>query len=215
MLLFADETTGMGSRFVLLAVKLLAIGGGFFFGRLVGLLSARALNRWVFAKKAPETIHRLCGIVAGVIGAILVALFVFGEGGGLFGSGKGDGDGTNPPVAKDKVKGKTETPEPKEPPKKPPEKLKPPEPKPTPGDMRVAILGGSDVRDGKFYLIESDPEPRTFEQLREAVQRWRDERKDALVLVFRFQGTELGESNTEMKKLKAWVQDAKIQNRFE
>lgn len=214
--LFAEGLTGMGERLAVLGIKCLAVGGGFLFGYVIGLIVARALNRWVFASKAPEALKKLCGLISGVVFAILVAIVVFGEGGGgLFGSGQGTGDGTNPPVEKDKAKEKTDPPEQKEPPKKPPEKLKPPDPKPTAGDMRVAILSGSDVRDSKFYLIETDPEPRTFEQFKEAVRRRREERKDALVLVFRFSGEPLGESNTELKRLKAWVQDEKLLNRFE
>jgi hypothetical protein len=216
MLLFADGVTGMGERLAVLAIKCLAVGGGFLFGYVIGLLVAKALNRWAFASKAPDTLKRLCGIVSGVLCAILVAVVVFGEGGGgLFGSGKGTGDGDGPPAAKDKDKGAPEPPEPKEPPKKPPEKQKPPDPKPTPGDLRVSILSGTDVKDGRFYSIEGDAAPKAFDEFCAAILARRKEAKTELTLVFRFQSEPLSENHPAVRRVVAWVSEQKLLNRFE
>jgi hypothetical protein len=216
MLLFAEGVTGMGERLAVLAIKFLAVGGGFLFGYLIGLLVARALNRWVFASKAPEALKKLCALVSGVLFAVLVAIVVFGEGGGgLFGSGKGAGDSNDPPSAKDKDKGKTEPPEVKEPPKKPPEKLKPPEPKPTPGDLRVSILSGTDVKDGRFYLVEGDAAPKSFDEFRDAIVARRKEAKAELTIVFRFQSEPLSENHPAVRRAVSWVNEAKLLNRFE
>jgi len=218
MLLFADGVTGMGERLAVLAIKCLAVGGGFLFGYLVGHLVARALNRWVFASKAPETLKKLCALISGVLFAVLVAIVVFGEGGGgLFGSGKGTGDGDAPPVAKDKDKDKSKTdpPEQKEPPKKPQDKLKPPDPKPTPGDLRVSILSGTDVRDGRFYQIEGDAAPKTFDEFRDAITARRKEAKAELTIVFRFQSEPLSENHPAVRRAVSWVNEVKLLNRFE
>lgn len=216
MLLFADGLTGMGERLAVLAIKCLAVGGGFLFGYLVGHLVARALNRWVFASKAPEALKKLCALISGVLFAILVAIVVFGEGGGgLFGSGTGAGD--SPPVVtdKDKEKSKTNPPEQKEPPKKPPEKLKPLDPKPTPGDLRVSILSGTDVKDGRFYLVEGDAAPKSFDEFRDAITVRRKEAKAELTIVFRFQSEPLSENHPAVRRAVAWVNEVKLLNRFE
>jgi hypothetical protein len=214
-LLFAEGVTGMGERLAVLAIKFLAVGGGFLFGYVIGLIVARALNRWVFASKAPEALKKLCALISGVLFAVLVAIVVFGEGGGgLFGSGKGTGEGDAPPVAKDKDKNKTEPPESKEPPKKPPEK-KPPEPKPTPGDLRVSILSGTDVKDGRFYQIEGDAAPKSFDEFRDAILARRKEAKAELTIVFRFQSEPLSENHPAVRRAVSWVNEVKLLNRFE
>jgi hypothetical protein len=206
----------MGERLAVLAIKFLAVGGGFLFGYVVGLIVARALNRWVFASKASEALKKLCALISGVLFAILVAIVVFGEGGGgLFGSGKGTGDSSAPPSAKDKDKTKTEPPEPKEPPKKPPEKLKPPDPKPTPGDLRVSILSGTDVKDGRFYQIEGDAAPKSFDEFRDAILARRKEAKAELTIVFRFQSEPLSENHPAVRRAVSWVNEVKLLNRFE
>lgn len=215
MLLFADGVTGMGERLAVLAIKCLAVGGGFLFGYLVGHLVARALNRWVFASKAPETLNKLCALISGVLFAILVAIVVFGEGGGgLFGSGQGTSDGTNPPVEKDKDKNKAQPPEVKEPPKKPQDKVKPPDPKPTPGDLRVSILSGTDVKDGRFYQIEGDA-PKSFDEFRDSILARRKEAKAELTIVFRFQSEPLSENHPAVRRVVTWVNEQKLLNRFE
>lgn len=156
-----------------LVVKGLAVGGGFLVGYFLGAAVAWALDRWVFARKAPPQAKKAVAFVAGVAVAVLLAMILFGEGGnGLFGRG---GDSSN-------QKGATpddgkQAPQPQQ--KKDDEKKDqtPPKvaPKPTPGDLHVTILGGNDVTadsqgNGRFYLFEGDPAPKTFEEFKEAVE---------------------------------------------
>ncbi len=216
MFLFADAVTGMGERLAVLVIKLLAVGGGFLFGYLIGLLVARALNRWAFASKAPEALKKLCALVSGVLFAVLVAIVVFGEGGGgLFGSGKGTGDGTDPPSATDKDKGTTEPPEVKEPPKKPPEKLKPPDPKPTPGDLRVTVLAGAEVRDGRFYLFDGDAQPKTLAEFKDAILARQKEGKPLKDVYYRFRADALSAEHPAIRGPQLWLDTLKVSFRPE
>lgn len=214
-MLFAEGVTGMGERLAVLAIKFLAVGGGFLFGYVIGLLVARALNRWVFASKAPETLKKLCALVSGVVFAILVAIVVFGEGGGgLFGSGKGTGDGDTPPIAKDKDKNKAEPVEPKEPPKKPPEK-KPPEAKPTPDDLRVTVLAGAEVRDGRFYLFDGDAQAKTFAEFKSAIEARKKEGKPLKDVYYRFRADALSPEHPAIRGPQVWLDTLKVSFRPE
>jgi hypothetical protein len=181
--------SGAGEKLAALAVKCLAVAGGFLVGYFLGGVIAWALDRWVFAHKAPEPLKKSVAIVCGIALAILVALIVFGEGGsGLFGGGgQGEGKGA---TSTDKD-GKT-------PPVPPPDKepvppIKPIDPGPTkPADalIRVTILGGKDVPEGeRFYLTDDDPKPKTFEELKEAVLARKEKEKGTVALSVHFRPT--------------------------
>ncbi|HEY1190896.1 MAG TPA: hypothetical protein VGE74_24910 [Gemmata sp.] len=213
--LFADGfASGASNKLAEFVIKGLAVGGGFLLGYFLGGFVAWALDRWVFAHRAPAQLKRLCALLGGVALAIAVALIVFGSGGGgLFGGGgPGDAKGTAgedkgqqpPPVA------------PKEETKSPPPKIEPKvDVKPTPGDVRISILGGADVRDGKFYIIGTDPTPRTLDELKKAIADRPKEPGQEVVLVFRFAKEPLSDSHPEMKRLSAWVKETKLLSRFE
>lgn len=200
-----------------LVVKGLAVGGGFLVGYFLGTAVAWALDRWAFAHKAPPQLKKVVALVAGVALAVVVALILFGEGGnGLFGrGGEGDQKGATPDEGKKAPEPRPEEPKEKEPPK--PKVV----PKPTPGDIRVAILGGDEVkegpnREGRFYLVEGNPEPMTLTQLKKFVDQRREiNAKAEPVLIFRFRDIPLTPTQPEMQKLTAWLQEAKILNRFE
>ncbi len=215
--LFADALgSGLSGKVAGYAIKALAVGGGLLVGYALGIGVAWALDRWVFAHKAPPQLKKLCGLLAGVALAILVALIVFGEGGGgLFGGGSGgDSKGTPTPTEKGKEPPAPVTP--KEDVKVPPKvEPKPPDPKATPSDVRIAILSGADVRDDKFYVIDPDPAPKTFEELKTVIDARRASAKNEPALVLRYAKEPLSDSHPEMKRLSAWVKEAKLTSRFE
>ena len=213
--LLADGiVSGAGERVAAFAVKCLAVAGAFLVGYLLGGAIAWALDRWAFAKKAPDPLKKTVAVASAVALALLVALVVFGDGGsGLFGGGGGDGKGT-PSQTDDK--GKAPAPEPKKieaPPKKDETPKAPP--KPTPGDVRVTILAGEDVKEGKFYVLEGEAAPKTFEELKTAVAARRAGAEHDLTLIFRFRGASLSPTHPDMQRLTAWLKEAKLLNRFE
>ena len=147
------------------AVNILAIGGAFLLGQW---LTAVAL--WFLAPKSPPGLRRGCRLIGGTALAVLVAIIVFGHGQGwtLFGGGgagisKGNGpteqkgDGTGPATV-----------------------TVPTQPSPTPPTttatgptVRITILGGTDVKDERFYRLDADP-ARTFTELTTALDGRRE-----------------------------------------
>ena len=210
--------SGLGEKFAGYVIKGLAVAGAFLIGYFLGHVVAWAMDRWLFAHKAPDQLKKAISLLAGVALAVLVALIVFGEGGsGLFGSGGGDGQGKGQPTpAADGKTAPTPTPEPKEIPT-PPKPDEPPKvaPKPTPGDVRVAILAGDEVKEGRFYVVDDDPAPKTFEEFKQAITARRAAKKAELTVVFRFKTAPLSDNHPAVRRVVAWVNEAKLLNRFE
>jgi hypothetical protein len=148
---------------------------------------------------------------------LLVALIVFGDGGnGLFGRGGGTGDGKSTQTQDD---GKGKAPEVPVEPKKdnqPPKKddVKPPV-TPMAGDIRVAILGGDEVKDGRFYQFDDDPMPKTFEEFKDVINARRKSAKGDLRILFRFKKEPLSDNHPAVRRVVDWVNQEKLTNRFE
>ncbi len=206
--------SGLADKVAGYAIKGLAVAGGFLIGYFLGGVVAWGLDRWVFAKKAPDQLKKAVALVAGVALAILVALIVFGEGGnGLFGGGsQGDGKGTATPEAK----GKPEPSQPVVPPKKDevptPKPIDPVAPsKPADTIIRVTILGGSDVPgDERFYVVEDGPKPKTFAELKEAVTARKQKEKGTVGLSITFRPTNapsLDPVHYSISQLTNWARD--------
>jgi hypothetical protein len=143
---------------------------------------------------------------------------VLGWGGaGLLGGGGGPGEGKGTPDSTDK--GKT-TPTPPAAPKKDEtpkkdEKIKPPDLPPMPGDVRVIVLSGDEVKENRFYLIQGETVPKTFTEFRDAIEAKRKAMTGELTLIFRFRGEPLSGTHPAIQRLEAWLREAKLNNRFE
>jgi hypothetical protein len=212
--LLADGiTSGVGERLAATVVKCLAVGGGFLVGYFLGAVIAWALDRWVFAHKAPAQLKKAVSFLAGVALAIIVALIVFGEGGNsLFGGGnQGDGKGAPTP---DKG-GKQESTPPTVPQKKdetPRPKIEvPPPSKPADALIHVTILGGSDVPgDERFYVVEDDPKPKTFDELKQFVLAQKQKEKGTVGLSISFRtknAPSLDPPHYSISQLTKWAQE--------
>jgi hypothetical protein len=217
--LLADGiTSGASEKLAGFVVKCLAVGGGFLVGYFLGAVVAWALDRWVFANKSPTQLKRLVSLAAGLALAILVALIVFGEGGdGLFGGRGSQGDGKGTPTPDEKGKTTPNPPETlkknEEPPKK--DEIKPP-PTPMPGDMHVTILTGDEVKDGRFYLIDGDPAPKTLAEFKEVVTARRKEAKPELKqVIFHFKKDKLSPDHPAVRGVVAWLSASGIGAPFE
>jgi hypothetical protein len=173
----------------LLVIKLLIVAGAYLVGSVLGVLLAVALNRWVFRKRMPEVGKQLCSLICGLLLALLAALFVLGSGGdGLWGgggAGNGSGEGANSssaPRVGNHASPQEETHE---------------TPSPTPSVpplhrevstvIRVTVLAGKAVREaGRFYLLDDDPNPRTFSEITEAILLRRSRTKERLTVQILF-----------------------------
>jgi hypothetical protein len=184
--LFADVTSGMADKVAAYAIRGLAVGGGFLLGYALGKGVAWALDRWVFAHKAPDQLKKACALLSGVAVAVLVALVLFGEGGnGLFGGG-GTGDGKGSPDQKGKADPTRadRTKDDSVPQPKPVDPVTPP--KPADAVIRVTVLGGSDV---PGYLLDDETKPKTFAELKDAVAARKAKEQGALGLALYFRPT--------------------------
>ncbi len=215
--LWADGlATGAGERLAAFVIKCLAVGGGFLVGYFLGKAAAWALDRWVLAHKSPPQLKSAVALAGGVALALVVALVVFGEGGGgLFGSRGGQGEDKGNPTPDEKGKAepiaqpvpKKDEPEPKK-----DDRPKTPGPRKTLDDQDVTILTGGAKT---LYLVEGDPTPKTLEQLKAAVAAKRAASQSEPMLIFRFRGDPLSETHPEMVALESWLKEAKLNNRFE
>jgi hypothetical protein len=159
-----------------LVVKVLAVAGGVLVGGLgLGLL-VQLVARALYGGGIPKWLLNAIRVLGAIAGGWTVALFVFGggSGGGLgFGGGGGglgtgregvNGGGpapavtskdTTPPVdtRHESSSGGTET----------------------GGTLRIEVLGEG-VKEGRFYRLEGETKARTLEELKDAVERVRQEK---------------------------------------
>ncbi len=214
--LLADGVaSSAGEKIGTFVVKCLAVGGGFLVGYFLGGAIAWALDRWVFAHKAPEQLHKACSILVGLTLAIVVALIVFGDGGaGIFGGGGNKGDGKS--ATDSDKKGNTDPTPPATPPKK--DEIPPPKPvdpvvptKPADAVVRVTILGGSDVPgDERYYLLDDDTKPKTFSELKNAVLARKEKEKGTVGLMVHFRpmnAPSLDPVHSSISQLTRWAKD--------
>jgi hypothetical protein len=168
-------------RVVQFALNLLAVGGGFLVGHVLTGVIAWALDRWITGGKTPDGVHRVARVFGGAAVALLVALMLFGRGGP--GDGDGPGGGTSP-TDKGPGGGTATQPTTKtdvQPPPIPKTDTTPPEQR-----VQVTLLGGSDVKDERFYLIDDDRTPRAFADVIAAVNAKKAETRKPVGLVIRF-----------------------------
>jgi len=189
-------------RVVRFALNLLAVGGGFLVGHVLTGVIAWALDRWITGGKTPQGVHRVARMVGGAALALLVAMMLFGQGG--YGDGTGPGGGSNPD---DKGPGGGTTTQPTDqrdvrpPPPVPQKDSTPPEQR-----VRVTMLGGSDVKDEKFYMIDDDRTPRAFADVTAAVNTKKTETKKPVGIEIRFTADNtLAEDHRAVQRVIAWA----------
>lgn len=142
-----------------LVINSLAVLGSFLAGYLFSGFAANMLDRFVFQRKAPWLVHRLSRWCGGIALALLVAAVLFGHGAGwnLLGGGEtnqGSGPEPNSPQLinttasiQNGQAANTDS-------------------QSNPAKIRITILGGSDVKAQRFYLIDEDSTPRTLSEVK-------------------------------------------------
>ncbi|WP_020473949.1 hypothetical protein [Zavarzinella formosa] len=157
--LFANSLENVGRTLL----NFLAIGGGFLLGSIAGWAAVRVAAKFILLAKPNKTISLIARALGGIAGAILVALFVFGDGGWGFG-GSGGGLPGGPGGTDKQQPGQPINEEPKAEPKKiEPPKIKPKPPE-TDDSVKVVVLGGDATQD-RFYLLEDEKAPSTLEEV--------------------------------------------------
>jgi len=174
----------------LLVIKLLIVAGAYLVGSVLGGILAVALARWVFRKRMPEAGRQLCSLIGGVLLALLAVLFLLGSGGdGLWGGGGGSGEGQGEGAASPYVSPSGNRPSaPQETREIPsPTAPEPPPPREVSAVLRVTVLAGKAVREaGRFYVLDDDPNPRTFSEITEAILQRRSRTQERLTVQILF-----------------------------
>lgn len=194
------------ARFAQAIVNGLAVAGGFLLGYVLTMAAGWAIDRWIARGKTPAGVHKVARFLGGIAMAVLVALIVFGHGQGwtLFGGGlAGEDNGTGKSTAAVPAVTKKE---PDHTEKKPP--TAPPDTTPARERVRVTMLGGRDVKDQKFYLIDDDPTPRTLAEVKEAVLKKKETTPEKLAVEIRFaaQNT-LPQDHPAVQMLARWARE--------
>lgn len=175
-------------------MRLLAVAGGGALGYLLvgGLL--RGLGRFVFRNKLPRLAHVSVRLLGGLAGALLVWFWLSGVGGGGPGGGSGwwpfGGSGTGGGVAEVR-------PEAPAPPSKAPE---------TRGEaVEVEMLGGSAVREQRFYRLVGANGVLQFEELKERILELRQKNPAVAVLRIIVRQDSVAEDSGAVTQLEKWA----------
>lgn len=193
-------------RVTALVTNILAVGGGYLAGFVGVGVTAYFLDRRLTGGKSPEGMHKVVRQIGGVIGALLVAVIVFGSGGD--GGGSGDGTGTadqpNAGTGTGTGGGTTPTTDPRQPPIVTP----PPAPVPAEDAVVVTVLSGADVRDAKFYVVDADRTPRTLDEVKDQVAtRLRANPKGGVAIAIRL-APRTDRYNSGVRSLETWAREA-------
>ena len=140
----------------------LLVAGAFLVGYILGGLIGWAVSKYALKRQSTEIYSRAGRLVGGVLLAFIVALLVFTGLGKRWGPG-GDGAGTPSETG---TKDRTDPSSPSDP------RVVPPKVDQSPVDVtvRVTVLAGAAVRsEGKYYLIDDDPNPRNLSEAKEAI----------------------------------------------
>lgn len=194
------------SDFGLLIVQLLAVVGGAAIGAVgCGLFLKVTARVVVRQKNVPRPVMRATHALGGLAAGLLVWAWVFSVGGqgGMGGSGGGwwpfgQGGGKGSAVAKQPAD-KDATPQKKtEPPTEPPR---------TGSDVvQVMMLGGTRVRDQRFYVLDHEA-PRTWDELRQALaerKKQNPQLRDIQVVIYK---DSVDRDNPAVTELTRWAKE--------
>ena len=188
------------SNFAQLLVNGLAVGGGFLVGYMLAWAAMWWADRSFLLRKTPPMAHRVVRFLGGLVLAIIVALLVFGAGGSGLGGGTGENLGDKVP--------QTGGPNPDAPPATVPAPVSVAATTPSGERVRVTLLGGPDVKDERFYLVDADPVARNFAEVKSALAAKKADGKK-LVLELRFAAAHtLPQDHPAVARLAAWARDS-------
>lgn len=172
--------SGVQESFNELLHNALLVAGGFLVGYVLGGILAWTIGRYALKQKDTSNLKAVGKPVCGAVVAIIIAMIVFTGRGKPIGDG-GDGKGTTNNDSNGKAN-------PSNLDQKLDPKIAPPKIDTKPADvtLRVTILGGEDVQNERFYLLDDDRTPKTFAELKTAVTERRKNEKGKVVVAVLF-----------------------------
>ena len=197
-----------GERFVQFGNYLLMVAGAFLVGYLVGWVLIAQADRWIFRRRLPQPFYQVVRLLVGIICAVLVAVALFGFGFGPGNGGNGIGDGTTEytgEAPQGKKNSNTTQPSPKN---NDPTIV----PAPVnieeiaPNRVEITLLGGTDVKNGKFYLIGDDPKPKSFVEVKDSIVEKAAKSAETFAVVIRFRSeNRLASDHFAVNQLRDWA----------
>jgi hypothetical protein len=194
----------------MLVLKGLAVVGGAAVGGLGSGLLFRLLVRFVIHRPASPTALRLIRTLGAVALGLAVWLWVSSSGGlgpgggGWFGTGAGT---RQAPLAKSEPAPSADT---TPTPDTAPLPLRPPDSQSRSAHdtLRIEILGGARVQQGRFYLLEGNKEPLTLDEVRKAIQTRQQEKdkpplKGIVILIY---GSSVARDHPAVRNLAKWAE---------
>ncbi len=191
-------------------LKGLAVAGGAAVGWLGSGLLLRLLVRLSLHRSTPRTVLIPVRALGALALGLAVGIWAFSSGGlgpgldGWFGSGQGGGQlprAKTEPGPSSEPTAESDTTKPKR---------SAPESQPGQGQdtLRIDILGGARVKEGRFYLLEGETEPRTLTEIRKAVLARRQEQdkpplKGIVIMIY---GSSVARDHPAVKNLVNWAE---------
>lgn len=184
----------------------LAVGGAFLVGYVLTWVVAKLLDRSLTAGKSPSAVHKSARFLGGLLLAVIAAIFLFGPGGDGLGFGGGPGEGKGQGTGEGKGGDATRPTQPITADVKAPDQTKaeavPPEQR-----VRVTMLGGEDVKDERFYLLDDDRTPHTFAEVTATVSAKKSASAKPVGIEVRFSATNtLPRNHPAVLRLTNWSQ---------
>jgi len=192
---FLDDAKDAVAEFV---NNCLLVAGAFLVGYILGGVIGWAVGKFALRQKSPDALKKVGRPVGGVILALIVALMVFTGKGKPRGEG-GEGKGNVSPDATNK----NAQPEPKVEPRTPPVTA----PDHKANETLITVLGGDDVKEGRFYLIGDDRTPKTLEELQKVITERMAKGKVELRIVLLPPPKELPLQHPAITDLQRWAFD--------
>lgn len=179
----------------------------FVVGYILTAMLVKVGCKYTIKRQFPHPLQRLFRIIGGVLLALIVALFIFGEGGWGTGwgdevlPGQGEGKTEETPTKKEIEKTPSEIEEPKD----------PPEPKSISAErIEVTILGGFDEGERYYRLPESDRRltlGEVTQMLEERIQDKEHPLTEVAILVYK---DSAARDNPVVLRLENWVRRANL-----
>lgn len=199
---FAIDVTQSVDNLTNVGINILAIIGGFIAGYIITWILVALLSKYALKRKIPRPVQLLLRYVGGLLLAILIALYVFGEGGGGMGSPGDDGINSGDQQGEEIPDVPDPRPEPEQQPDPQPENT---EPVPKGQRMEIIVLGGY-ISDMKYYRLVETGEEFTLQELTERIQQKLLEPNSVLKeLRIRKEGGDAGEVSPAVNALETWA----------
>jgi hypothetical protein len=179
----------------MMLLKLLAVLGGAALGAVLARFLLFLLVRIFTRRRLPQPLRALVAALGAIGGGLLVWLLMFSQTGGFGGGGggwwpfggPGTGTGNGPPGLVQP--GPIDT-----------------SPRPIDRPVRVHMLGGSRVQEGRFYVLEGQP-PLTLPELRQALLNRTPRPSEVQIVIYQ---DSVDQANPAVTELVQWLKENRI-----